>query len=304
MRDLSKYLVKEEEEGTRLDIFLVEKSPSLSRSGIQRLVKEGRIKVEGKRVKSNYRVKAGERVEVEIPPPSPLQVKPQDIPLDILFEDKDLVVVNKPAGMVVHPGAGHFSGTLVNALLHHCNDLSGVGGKERPGIVHRLDKDTSGVLVAAKNDQAHIFLSNQLKNRTMKREYLALVYGEIKEDRGIIDAPLGRHPRDRKKMAVTRGKVRKALTRFEVLERFEGYTLLKLRLETGRTHQIRVHLSFIGYPVVGDSQYGRKKHPFHLSGYALHAQTLGFAHPEGGNYMELKAPLPRDFQEVLNFLRG
>ncbi len=303
MKVINKYPVREEEEGKRLDVFLAEKSSSFSRSRLQGLIKRGMVTVKGKVVKSNYRVKKGEVIEVETPPPLETKVEPQEIPLNILYEDTDVVVVNKPAGMVVHPAAGHFSGTLVNALLYHCQDLSGVGGKLRPGIVHRLDKDTSGVLIAAKNDYTHEFLSRQLKERTMKREYLALVQGRIGENRGIIDAPLGRHPKDRKKMAVTEVRSRKAVTHFEVLERFEGFTFLKVRLETGRTHQIRVHLSYIGYPVLGDPQYGGKKQPFNLTGYALHAQTLGFFHPTKKEYMEFSAPLPEEFQGILNYLR-
>ncbi|RQD72956.1 MAG: RluA family pseudouridine synthase [Candidatus Syntrophonatronum acetioxidans] len=303
MKDINKYLVGAEEEGKRLDVFLAEQSSSFSRSRLQGLIKEGMVRVKGEMVKSNYRVKGGDVVEVELPPLSKIEVEPQDIPLDILYEDNDVVVINKPPGMVVHPAAGHYSGTLVNALLFHCKNLSGVGGKLRPGIVHRLDKDTSGVLIAAKNDHAHNFLSRQLKERTMKREYLALVHGRIEENRGIIDAPLGRHPRDRKKMAVTEGRARKAVTHFDVLERFRGITFLKLKLETGRTHQIRVHLSYIGHPVLGDSQYGKRKQPFNLSGYALHAQTLGFIHPTQEEYMEFSAPLPEEFKEILNYLR-
>ena len=297
------FLVSPEESGKRLDIFLMEKNPAYSRSRLQALIAEGMISLKGKRVKSNYKVKEGDQVYMEVPPPREVTVEPENIPLPILYQDQDIVVVNKPAGMVVHPAAGHYRGTLVNALLYHCRDLSGVGGELRPGIVHRLDKDTSGILVAAKNDSAHHSLAHQLKKRSMKREYQALVHGRIKEDRAMVDAPIGRHHKDRKKMAVTKGRIREAVTHFEVLERFERYTYLRLKLETGRTHQIRVHMAYIGYPLLGDGQYGTSKNEFNLTGQALHAGTLGFNHPQSENYMEFFAPLPEHFQRILSALR-
>ena len=294
--------VSKEEEGKRLDVFLMEKQPEYTRSRIQNLIKEGRVKVRGKEMKANYRVKDGDEIVMVIPAPKEITVKPENIPLDIMYEDADIVVINKPVGMVVHPAAGHYSGTLVNALLFHCKDLSGIGGKLRPGIVHRLDKDTSGILVAAKNDTAHLSLSEQLKERAVKREYFALVHGIIKEKYGTIDAPVGRHPRERKKMAVTKGRGRKAVTHFEVLERFPKHTFLKLKLETGRTHQIRVHLSYIGHPVLGDNVYGPRKKKPGISHQVLHAGILGFTHPRKGDYIEFSAPLPESFKEITIYL--
>ncbi len=294
--------VCKEEVGKRLDVFLMEKCTDFSRSRIQGLIKQGRVKISGKKVKANYRVKDGDKILMEVPPPEDINIKPEDIPLDILYEDVDIIIINKPVGIVVHPAAGHYSGTLVNALLFHCKDLSGIGGKLRPGIVHRLDKDTSGILVAAKNDIAHLSLSGQLKERTIKREYYALVHGRISENYGTIDAPIGRHPRERKKMAVTEGKVRKAVTHFEVLERFSKHAFLKLILETGRTHQIRVHLSYIGHPVLGDNVYGPRKNKLDISHQALHAGVLGFIHPRKGEYMEFSAPLSESFKEIIILL--
>lgn len=297
------FLVSSEESGKRLDIFLMEKNPDFSRSRLQALIAEGMIFLKGKKVKSNYRVKKGDQIFMEVPPPRKVTVEPENIPLPILYQDQDIVVVNKPVGMVVHPAAGHYQGTLVNALLFHCRDLSGVGGELRPGIVHRLDKDTSGILVAAKNDSAHHSLAHQLKKRSVKREYQALVHGRIKENRATVDAPIGRHHKDRKKMAVTKGRTREAVTHFEVLERFDRYTYLRLKLETGRTHQIRVHMAYIGYPLLGDVQYGPLKNEFNQAGQALHAGTLGFIHPRSGNYMEFFAPLPEHFKRILSALR-
>jgi len=236
------------------------------------------------------------------PEPRPVDVQAQDIPLDILYEDEDIIVINKPQGMVVHPAAGNYNSTLVNALLHHCRDLSGINGEMRPGIVHRIDKDTSGVLVVAKNDHSHVNLAQQIKDKTAVRKYIALVEGDIKEDAGTIDAPIGRHPVYRKKMAVVPGG-RRAVTHFKVLERFGRYTLIEARLETGRTHQIRVHMAYIGHPVVGDPVYGYKRQSFNLNGQLLHAQCLGFKHPRTGRYMEFCAPLPDYFTDVICKLR-
>ncbi len=297
------FLVSSEESGSRLDKFLLQKCPDFSRSRLQALIEQGMISLKGKTVKSNYRVKKGDQIFMEVPPPREIKIEPENIPLSVLYQDQDIVVVNKPVGMVVHPAAGHYQGTLVNALLFHCRDLSGVGGELRPGIVHRLDKDTSGILVAAKNDSSHHSLAHQLKERSMKREYQALVHGRIKEDRALVDAPIGRHQKDRKKMAVTKGRTREAVTRFEVLERFQRYTYLRLKLETGRTHQIRVHMAYIGHPLLGDMQYGPSKNEFNYKGQVLHAGTLGFIHPRSGNYMEFFAPLPEHFQRILSTLR-
>ncbi len=297
------FLVSSEESGKRLDIFLMENNPDMSRSRLQGLIVEGLVSVKGKNIKSNYRVKKGDQVFLEVPSPREITIEPENIPLSILYQDKDLVVVNKSAGMVVHPAAGHYQGTLVNALLFHCRDLSGIGGKLRPGIVHRLDKDTSGLLVAAKNDYAHRSLASQMKNRSIKREYQALVHGRIVESRATIDAPIGRHDKERKNMAVSsKGRAREAITHFEVLERFKKYTHLRLKLQTGRTHQIRVHMAYIKHPVLGDLQYGPSKNEFNLKGQALHAGTLGFIHPQSENYMEFSAPLPEHIQRILRTL--
>ncbi|UNC93898.1 RluA family pseudouridine synthase [Candidatus Contubernalis alkalaceticus] len=297
------FLVSPEESGKRLDILLMEKNPDMSRSRLQVLIEEGLVSVKGKKIKSNYRVKKGDKVFLEVPPPRVVTIEPENIPLSILYQDKDIVVVNKAQGMVVHPAAGHYQGTLVNALLFHCRDLSGIGGELRPGIVHRLDKDTSGVLVAAKNDYAHRSLAYQMKKRSIKREYQALVHGRIVESRATIDAPIGRHHKERKNMAVSsKGRVREAVTHFEVLERFKKYTHLRLKLETGRTHQIRVHMAYIKHPVLGDLQYGPSRNEFNLKGQALHAGTLGFVHPQSENYMEFSAPLPERIQSILRLL--
>lgn len=299
-QDIFIFRVTPGESGTRLDVFLAARQEGLSRSRLRELLDRGLVSVGGKQAKASYRVKGGEEVSLEVPPPRETAVQPEDIPLDIVFEDRDIIVINKPVGMVVHPAAGHSRGTLVNALLYHCRDLSGIGGERRPGIVHRLDKDTSGLLVAAKNDEAHQSLAAQLKERTMQRVYYALVHGMIQEGGATIEAPIGRHPRDRKKMAVTRG--REAVTSFTVLERAPGYTFLRLELKTGRTHQVRVHLAFIGYPVVGDQVYGPARSRAGLPGQALHAGNLGFSHPATGQSLVLKAPLPGFFHDLLEAL--
>jgi len=289
--------------GQRLDTFLAASNPELSRSQVQKMIESNAIKVNGKAVKKNYKLRPGDTVKLNLPEPEELAVEPENIPLDILYEDSDIVVINKPRGMVVHPAPGNPRGTLVNALLHHCKDLSGINGKLRPGIVHRLDKDTSGVLIAAKNDTAHRALAKQIKDHDFKRVYVALVYGLVKQDRGLIDAPIGRDPNDRKRMAVVFKNSKRAVTRFKVLERFEKYTLVELELETGRTHQIRVHMSYIKHPVVGDTKYGRSKNNLGFQGQALHAKVLGIKHPRTGEYMEFSAELPEYFKEVLDALR-
>jgi 23S rRNA pseudouridine1911/1915/1917 synthase len=314
MTDSMQHTVTTDEAGQRLDLFLTSKHSSLTRSHIQRLIEEGMVRVNSKPSKASHKVRAGEVIEMTIPAPRPIEALPEPIPLDILYEDGSLIVVNKPAGMAVHPGAGRFTGTLVNALLYHCRDLSGIGGKLRPGIVHRLDKDTTGVLVAAKTDNAHQSLASQFKKHTIKRRYVALVHGVLREDSGRIEAEIGRHLVHRKKMAVKTRRGKRAVTHFRVLSRFDQFTLLELTLETGRTHQIRVHLSSINHPVVGDPTYGGKER---ISGIkdpkvrkvvkglgrqALHAAILGFNHPEGKMYMEFQAPLPGDFQKLLDAL--
>lgn len=297
------FLITAEDSGKRLDRYLTEQLPELSRSRIQELIGAGQVQVNHQTVKANYKLKKDDAVTVVIPAPEPLEVLPEAIPLDILYEDGDLLVVNKPQGMVVHPAAGNYSGTLVNALLYHCRDLSGINGILRPGIVHRIDKDTSGVLVVAKNDAAHRHLAKQIKEHSVTRTYLALVHGTIKEQSGKIEAPIGRDPRERKRMAVVDKNGKEAVTSYTVLERFVDYTYLQLRLKTGRTHQIRVHMAYLGHPVVGDPKYGPQKPHFGLEGQALHASTLGFVHPRTGAYLEFTAPLPQYFADLLEQLR-
>jgi len=288
-----------DDSGQRLDVFLAGENPDLSRSHIQKLVAGGLVEVNGLQARAGYRVKGGDLVVLRVPPPVELVVAPEPIPLDIYFEDADMVVVNKPRGMVVHPAEGNYSGTLVNALMHHCRDLSGINGVIRPGIVHRLDKDTSGLLMVAKNDAAHLDLARQLSERKVDRRYLALAHGVVKNDRGTVDAPIGRHPRDRQRMAVTPGGGKPAVTHYRVLERHRDLTYLELKLETGRTHQIRVHMAWLGHPVVGDPKYGPAKNRFGLEGQFLHAGALGFVHPRSGERMAFEAPLPPDLQRVM-----
>lgn len=287
----------------RLDVYLTAELPDLSRSRIQKLITDGKVTVSGKQVKANYKVQPGDFIEVLLPEPEPVEIVAEEIPLDILYEDEDVIVINKARGMVVHPAAGNYRGTLVNALLEHCDDLSGIGGEVRPGIVHRLDKDTSGVMVVAKSDRAHASLAKQIKDRTASRKYLAIVHGNVKADQGLIDAPIGRHPTDRKKMAVTFSHSRDARTNFRVIERLGNYTLVECKLETGRTHQIRVHMSHIGHPVVGDPKYGPRTAHFAIDGQALHSAKLTFSHPVSGETMTFKAPLPGDMEEILAALR-
>lgn len=308
------FIVSPDEAGQRLDLFLTVKNPSLTRSQIQRLIEEGLVKVNGKQAKASHKIRDAEVIEINIPEPEAIEALPEPIQLDILYEDSEVVVINKPAGLVVHPAAGNYTGTLVNALLYHCKDLSGIGGKLRPGIVHRLDKDTTGVLIAAKSDKAHQSLTVQFKKHSVKRKYVALVHGVIKEDKGKIEAEIGRHQTDRKKMSVKTRRGKTAVTHFKVLSRFDQFTLVELTLETGRTHQIRVHLSSINHPVVGDQVYGGKerisgvkevkvrKVTRELGRQALHAAILGFVHPGTMKYMEFQAPVPEDFQKVLDAL--
>jgi len=286
--------------GTRIDVFLAEVMENQTRNSVQRFLDEEKITVNGKTVSKSYKIKGGESIFVTMPPPKSGEVEAQNIPLEVVYEDNDLLVVNKPKGMVVHPAAGNEDGTLVNALLWHCGEsLSGIGGVVRPGIVHRIDKDTSGLLVVAKNDNAHRSLSEQIKAHSVTRLYHGIVYGRVKEDAGTVDAPIGRHPRDRKKMCVTERNAREAVTHFEVIEHLEGFTYLALKLETGRTHQIRVHMAYKGFPIAGDPVYGPKRVITSLDGQCLHAKVLGFVHPVTGEYMEFESPLPEYFAEFI-----
>ncbi|NGQ93763.1 RluA family pseudouridine synthase [Brevibacillus sp. SYP-B805] len=288
--------------GERIDKYITMQGEEWSRSQVQAWIKEGRVSVNGETVKSNYKVAADDEVTLRVPPPKELTIQPEPIPLDIVYEDGDLVVVNKPRGLVVHPAPGHYTGTLVNALLYHCKDLSGINGVLRPGIVHRIDKDTSGLLVIAKNDKAHMGLAAQLKEHTVHRKYVAIVHGVIPHEMGTIDAPIGRDPKNRQQMAVVFENSKPAVTHFIVLERFKEYTLVECKLETGRTHQIRVHMKYIGHPLAGDPKYGPKK-TLELDGQALHAKTLGFVHPRTGEYLEFEAPLPEELLNVIDWLR-
>ena len=287
-------------EGERLDAFLARSVPDLTRSAAQKLLEDGAVTLNGRPGKKNDRTAPGQTVTAVLPDPEPLDVRPENIPLDVVYEDDDVIVVNKPVGMVVHPAPGHPDGTLVNALLYHCGDsLSGINGVLRPGIVHRIDRDTSGLIIAAKNDKAHLALAAQLQDHTLARVYEAVAVGNLKEDSGTVDAPIGRHPVDRKKMAIDRRNGRPAVTHWSVLARYPGYTHVECRLETGRTHQIRVHMASIGHPLLGDVVYGSKK-PFPgLAGQCLHAKKLRFLHPSTGKLVEVECPLPQWFTDVL-----
>lgn len=284
----------------RLDKFLAEECEQWSRSQIQNWIKEGRVTVNGKTVKANYKLAENDHIILRVPPPKELSIAPEPMPLDIIYEDQDLLVINKPRGLVVHPAPGHYSGTLVNGLLAHCSDLSGINGILRPGIVHRLDKDTSGLIMVAKNDAAHLSLAKQLSDHTVIRKYVAIVHGQVAHSKGTIDAPIGRDPKNRQRMAVlSKGKA--AITHFQVLRHFEEYTLLECQLETGRTHQIRVHLKFIGHPVAGDPLYGPGK-TLPIEGQALHAKVLGFKHPRTGEALCFDSPLPEDIERLIRLL--
>lgn len=289
----------------RIDVFLSETLDGFTRSHIQKLAEERLIFVNQRTAKPSCKLKFGDIVTGTVPPPRETEIKPERIPLEIVYEDSDMLVVNKPQGLVVHPAAGNYEGTLVNALLHHCKDsLSGINGELRPGILHRIDKETSGLLMVAKNDTAHVLLSEQIKAHSLTREYKALVHGKFGEDGGTINAPIGRSEKDRKKMTITYKNSKEAVTHYTVLERLGGYTFLKLRLETGRTHQIRVHMSKNGHPVVGDKTYGVKKEEFKLEGQLLHAYKIGFIHPTTNEYMEFESELPDYFLNVLGRLRN
>ena len=297
-------LLTADRSGERADAALARLAPDLTRSAAQRLLEEGRVLREGRPLRKNDKLQAGDVLALDLPEPQPVALEPEDIPLDIVYEDNDLLVINKPKGLVVHPAAGHWSGTLVNALLYHCRDsLSGINGELRPGIVHRIDKDTSGLLIVAKNDFAHQALAAQLQDHTLARTYVCLVVGGVREDSGVIDAPIGRHPTDRKKMAVTEKNSRHAVTHWRVLERFPGYTLLECRLETGRTHQIRVHMAYRNHPIVGDTVYGRPKPELGQDSQCLHARALTFRHPRTDETMTLTCPLPDYFTRLLEALR-
>ena len=293
-----------EHAGGRIDSFLAAALEGVSRSAAQKLIEGGAVLVDGKRAAKNYKLTGREEIAVTLPEAADCPLLPQDIPLDVVYEDEDVIVVNKPSGMVVHPAPGHSDGTLVNALLRHCGDsLSGVGGEKRPGIVHRIDRDTSGLIIAAKNDAAHLFLSAQLSDHTLARTYEAVCVGNFRADSGTVDAPIGRHSTDWKKMAVTERGGRSAVTHWEVLERFSGYTHVRCRLETGRTHQIRVHMAHIGHPILGDTVYGAKKPVAGLTGQCLHAVALSFVHPRTRARMTVTCPLPPEFAALLEKLR-
>ncbi len=290
--------------GVRIDAFLSNEIADMSRSFIQKLIEDKSILVNDKATKSNYKLKANDNIFVCIPEPKEVEIVPENIPLDIVYEDDDIIVINKPKGMVVHPAAGHLSGTMVNALMYHCKDnLSGINGELRPGIVHRIDRDTTGLIVACKNDKAHKFIAEQLAVHSITRKYQAIVYGNIKEDTGTVDAPIYRHPQDRKRMAVVdNGK--EAITHYKILERFGDYTHIECQLETGRTHQIRVHMSYIKHPLLGDELYGNPNKKFKLEGQCLHAKTLGFIHPTTKEYIEFDSELPEYFSKLIMRLRN
>jgi len=292
-----------EDKGTRLDSFLSARLEGITRSAAQRLLEEGRVTLKGKALGKSYKLSGAEKLEVALPQPEAVDIVPQDIPLDVVYEDGDIIVINKPVGLVVHPAPGHPDGTLVNALMYHCGDsLSGIGGEIRPGIVHRIDRDTSGLMVAAKNDAAHLSLTEQLSDHSLARTYECIVVGNMREDEGTVDAPIGRHPTDRKKMAVTPKNSRHAVTHWQVIGRYPGYTHLRCRLKTGRTHQIRVHMAHLGHPIWGDTVYGAKKPVPGLTGQCLHAVGLVLTHPKTGERMEFSCPLPEEFVRALEKL--
>lgn len=293
-----------ENEGERLDKYISMLFPEQSRSFFQKIIKDGHVTVNDKPEKANCRLKVEDLVRVEIPDAVETQILPENIPLEVLYEDDDLLVVNKPKGMVVHPSAGHYSGTLVNAIMYHCKDsLSGINGEIRPGIVHRIDMDTTGSLIVCKNDEAHVAVAEQIKVHSVNRIYRGIVYGVVKDDEGVIHAPIGRHPVERKKMAINEKNGKDAITHYKVLERFDKYTYMEFKLETGRTHQIRVHMASIGHPLLGDTLYSNGKSPYKLQGQTLHAMVIGFNHPKSGDYIEISAPLPEYFEKILRDVR-
>lgn len=299
------FRIEEAIAGERIDKFLSDSLPDVSRSYIQKLIKDGQVTVNQKTVKSNYKLNAGDLLSMEEPELQEPDIEAEDIPLDILYEDSDLLIINKPKGMVVHPSAGHYSGTLVNALMHYCKeDLSGINGVLRPGIVHRIDMDTTGSLIVCKNDFTHNHIAEQLKVHSITRVYHAIVHGILKDDEGTINAPIGRHPIDRKKMSINHKNGKEAVTHYKVLKRFKNFTYIECRLETGRTHQIRVHMSSISHPLLGDAVYGPVKTPYKLQGQTLHAKTIGITHPRTGEYLEVEAPLPEYFTNLLKKLEN
>lgn len=299
----SYFFIIQEDQQMRLDKYLSEQFPEQTRSYLQKLIKEGQVLVNGKLVKSGFQLSKGDEVSVNIQEPKELDVEPQKMDLDIVYEDEDVILINKPKGMVVHPAPGHTTDTLVNGLLYHCKDnLSGINGVARPGIVHRIDRDTTGILIVCKNDLSHNSIAAQLKEHSINRRYRALVHGNLKTDEGTVEGPIGRHPVDRKKMAINERNGKPAVTHYKVLERFGNYTFIECVLETGRTHQIRVHMSSIGHPLVGDEVYGPVKCPFKLQGQCLHAMVLGFVHPRTEEYMEFSAELPEYFESLLRKL--
>ncbi|PGZ94804.1 RluA family pseudouridine synthase [Bacillus sp. AFS029533] len=296
------FTVQEDQHLERIDTFIATQNDEWSRSQVQTWLKEDFVLVNGEKIKRNYKVKQGDEISVSVPDPKPLEVIAENIPLDVYYEDADVIVVNKPRGMVVHPALGHETGTLVNALMYHCKDLSGINGVLRPGIVHRIDKDTSGLLMVAKNDVAHEKLADQLRQKTSVRKYIAIVHGVIPHEEGTIDAPIGRDKSDRQSMTVTEDNSKEAVTHFRVLERFEEFTLVECQLETGRTHQIRVHMKYIGYPLAGDPKYGPRK-TLDIDGQALHAAVLGFNHPRTNEYLEFSSPIPEVLENIIEQLR-
>ncbi len=301
--DKIEVIVEKEQAGVRIDKFLANELPVFSRSFLQKILKDEQVFVNEKIVKANYKINENDEISFEIPENQEPDILPEDLDVEVIYEDKDVILVNKPKGMVVHPSAGHFSGTLVNFLMHHCkDDLSGINGVLRPGIVHRIDMDTTGVLIVCKNDVAHQSIAEQLKEHSITRRYRALVHGILKEDEGRIETLIGRHPTDRKKMSTQCKNGKEAITNYKVLQRFTNHTYVECRLETGRTHQIRVHMASIGHPLLGDETYGNVKHKYNLQGQCLHAMILGFIHPRTGEYMEFEAALPEYFQKLLNIL--
>lgn len=299
------FCVDENNSKNRIDKFLADNIDEITRSAAAQLIEKGNVKVNDKLINKNYKLKLSDSIEITIPDPVEYEAKAEDIELDIVYEDDDLIVVNKPKGMVVHPAAGNYSGTLVNALLYHCKDnLSGINGVLRPGIVHRIDKNTSGLLIVAKNDSSHKCLAEQIKEHSFTREYEAVVVGNLKDDKGTVNAPIGRHHTDRKKMTVTERNSKNAVTHYEVIARYKGYTHIKCTLETGRTHQIRVHMAYLGHPVAGDDVYGLKKEKLNFTGQCLHAKKIGFIHPSTNKYLEFNSHLPEYFSSFLNKLKN
>lgn len=299
------FFVDENNSKNRIDKFLADNIDEITRSAVAQLIEKGNVKVNDKLINKNYKLKLSDSIEITIPDPVEYEAKAEDIELDIIYEDDDLIVVNKPKGMVVHPAAGNYSGTLVNALLYHCKDnLSGINGVLRPGIVHRIDKNTSGLLIVAKNDSSHKCLAEQIKEHSFTREYETVVVGNLKNDKGTVNAPIGRHHTDRKKMTVTERNSKNAVTHYEVIARYKGYTHIKCTLETGRTHQIRVHMAYLGHPVAGDDVYGLKKEKLNFTGQCLHAKKIGFIHPSTNKYLEFNSHLPEYFSAFLNKLKN